>query len=142
SSRTALLCLLGADVGGDLPHVLKLADQVIAGDEKHPLYRSFVLVKGLAESRAGRHKAALEWLERLSTRMDGRALTGSVLAVRAMALHHLGQPAEARQAVSLARALLAKSMPDPAKGRPFGEDWTDWLDCQVLLREAEALLKK
>lgn len=34
------------------------------------------------------------------------------------------------------------TMPDPAKGQPFGDDWNDWLHAQVLCREAEALLKK
>ena len=33
-------------------------------------------------------------------------------------------------------------MPDPAKGRPFGPiDWHDWLHTQILVREAEEVLK-
>jgi hypothetical protein len=33
-------------------------------------------------------------------------------------------------------------MPDPAAGRPFEGMWQDWLHCQILLREAEALFGK
>jgi hypothetical protein len=33
-------------------------------------------------------------------------------------------------------------MPDPGKGRPFGDSWNDWLHCQILVREAEELILK
>ena len=40
-----------------------------------------------------------------------------------------------------AQTIFAEKMPDPAAGRPFDGYWQDWLHCQILLREAEALLK-
>ncbi len=58
-----------------------------------------------------------------------------------MAEHRLGHQAKARAALHSGQAIVAEKMPDPAVGRPFDGMWQDWLHCQILLREAEALLK-
>jgi hypothetical protein len=61
-------------------------------------------------------------------------------AVLAMARHRLGHADGAGAALARAKAILAK-MPDPARGRPFG-NWHDWLYARLLGREAEELLRK
>jgi len=44
-----------------------------------------------------------------------------------------------RAALANAQALFAKTT--PAKGRPFSDDWQDWLPCRILYREGEGLSK-
>ena len=66
AERTAKTCLLAPDAVADLAPVLTLADRAVRGTEKSSNYRYFVLVKGLAESRAGRNAEAVNWVERLS----------------------------------------------------------------------------
>jgi hypothetical protein len=40
-----------------------------------------------------------------------------------------------------ARDLVDKKMPKVERGEQFGDDWHDWLRCQILLREAETLIE-
>jgi eukaryotic-like serine/threonine-protein kinase len=141
ADRTAKTCLLAPDAVPDLDRVQKLADWVVTGTEKHGAYHWFLFVKGLAEYRAGRHAEAVKWLERFAPGADGAHIDASAFAVLAMAQHRLGQEEKARTALHSGQAIVAEKMPDPAAGRPFEGMWEDWLHCQILLREAEALLK-
>jgi tetratricopeptide (TPR) repeat protein len=148
AERTAKTCLLVPDGAGRLKAALEVAGRTVRGTEKHGYYWYFQLVQGLAEYRAGRPAAALGWLKRVAPRKErpGPAAAGfaphdaAAFAVLALAQHRLGRSAEARAALASAREILAEKMPDPAKGRPFGGTWADWLRCQVLVREAEGLL--
>jgi tetratricopeptide (TPR) repeat protein len=149
AERTAKTCSLAPDAVSDFGLVLKLADRAVTGTEKHRDYRWFVLAKGLAEYRAGHYAAALEWLNRFSPRADLAHADATAFAVLAMAKHKLGSApgadaarlaGEARAALGHAQAILAKKMPDPKKGRPYGGDFHDWLHAQILVHEAEGLL--
>ena len=141
AERTAKTCLLLPNAVPDLDRVQKLADRAVAGTEKHGDYRWFVFVKGLAEYRAGRDAEAVTWLKRFGPNADGVHVDASAFALLAMAQHRLGQEEQARAALHSAQVIFAKKMPDPAAGRPFEGFWQDWLHCEVLVREAEALLK-
>jgi len=142
ADRTAKTCLLAPDAVPDFNRVQKLADRIVTGTEKQGDYRWFTFVKGLAEYRAGRPAEAVKWLERLGPGADGAQIDASVFAVLAMAQHRLGQEEKARTALHSGLAIVAEKMPDPAAGRPFEGMWQDWLHCQILLREAEALFGK
>jgi Tfp pilus assembly protein PilF len=139
AARVARACLLVPGAVANLEGISKLADRAAAGLRKDELGRHYLL-KGLAEHRAGRHAAALDWLKRLPPKAGGSA-EAAALAVRALAQHYLGRAKEARAALANARALLAKRLPDPAQGRPFGDDWDDWLHCRLLVREGDGLLR-
>jgi hypothetical protein len=147
AERIAKTCLLRPDAA-ELEHVVQLAERATTGTEKHNSYWYFAMARGVAEYRAGRHAAALEWLSKCALQAKGEAarvaawapLDATILAVLAMAHHRLGQSEEAREALGKARALVARHLPDPAQGRPFGTNWQEWLRCQVYLREAEGLL--
>jgi hypothetical protein len=77
----------------------------------------------------------------LNSAADFRALDPlSQPPVLAMAHHRLGQKEQARAALHSGQVIFTEKMPDPAAGRPFDRMWPDWLHCQILLREAEALL--
>jgi tetratricopeptide (TPR) repeat protein len=141
ADRTAKTCLLAPAAVPDLDRVQKLADSVVTGTEKQGNYRWFTFVKGLAEYRAGRFAESVKWLERLGPDARGDQIDASGFAVRAMAQHRLGQKEKARTALHSGQVIVAEKMPNPAAGQPFDGMWQDWLHCQILLREAEALLK-
>ena len=84
----------------------------------------------------------MKWLERLGPDARGDQIDASGFAVLAMAQHRLDHKEQARAALDSAQVIVAEKMPDPAAGRPFEGMWQDWLHCQILLREAEALLGK
>ena len=79
----------------DFDRVQKLAERIVTGTEKHAAYRAFVLVKGLAEYRAGRQAEAVKWLERYGPHAEGAQEDASAFAARAMAQHRLGQKEKA-----------------------------------------------
>jgi serine/threonine protein kinase/cytochrome c-type biogenesis protein CcmH/NrfG len=141
AERTAIACSLlpGALSTADLDRVQRLAKLAVTGTENNRdgSYDLFVMATGLVEYRAGRDEAAVEWM--------GRAHPGLAtikFAVLAMAHHRLGHAKEAAAALTQAKATLEK-MPDPAKGRRFGAgEWFNWVQAQLLCREAEELLKK
>jgi tetratricopeptide (TPR) repeat protein len=141
ADRTAKTCLLLRSAVPDFDRVKKLADRTVTGTEKDPSYRWYLFVKGLAEYRAGRRAEAVKWLERFGPDANGVHIDVSGFAVLAMAQHHLGQKEKARAALGNSQAIFTQKMPDPAAGRPCDGMWQDWLHCQILLREAEALLK-
>ena len=135
----AKTCLLLPDAVADRDRVGKLADRTVTGDINN---RWFLLTKALAENRAGRHAEAIQWLERFAPRAErGWPSEGSAFAVLALAQHQRGRREDALAALDQAERVVAAKLPDPADGRPFGDNWYDWLHCQVLLREAEGLLK-
>jgi hypothetical protein len=139
--RTAKVCLLAAaDENRD--RAIALADQNILGTEKHPDYRWFVLAKGLADYRAGRNADAVEQLEQFAPDAGGGHSDATGFAVLAMAKHGLQQLDQARNALASARAILSNTMPNPANGQPFGNDWNDWLHSQILFREAAEMVEQ
>jgi tetratricopeptide (TPR) repeat protein len=144
AARMARACLLLPDAlaAADLDRVQKLAERAVTGTEKDGAYDFFAMARGLAEYRAGRHDAAVKWMERSNPHTNGMHWDAIKFAVLAMAHHRLGRAKEAEATLAQATAIVAK-MPDPAKGRSFGAgDWHDWLHAQVLWREADGLLKK
>jgi hypothetical protein len=143
AERTAKACLLLSDAldAADFDRVQKLAERAVAGTEKDRFYRYFVLAKGLADYRAGRHADAVTWLQRFAPNPAGAYWDATAFGVLAMAQHSLGRAEEAQASLAKAKAILAK-MPDPATGQPFeAGNWHDWLHAQTLCREADALLR-
>jgi hypothetical protein len=60
--------------------------------------------------------------------------------ILAMCQQQRGKAKEAREFLAQAVAVLDRDVPEP--GSPaVGEDWKGWLMCQVLRREAEALIQ-
>ncbi len=143
AERTANACLLLPDAldAADFDRVQKLAERAVTDTEKDSLYRNFVLTKGLADYRAGRHADAVKWLQHFAPNPNGVHWDATAFAVLAMAQHGLGHAQEAQASLAKAKAILAK-MPDPAKGQLFAAgNWHDWVHAQILCREAEGLLK-
>jgi Flp pilus assembly protein TadD len=140
--RTAKICLLAFDADENRESALALADKNVLGTETHPDHRWFVLAKGLADYHAGRYAAALKRLEQLGPDPSGGHSDASAFAQIAMAQNRLHHSDKARAALASARQILLTTMPNPAEGRPFGDDWHDWLHSEVLVREAEGVIEK
>jgi serine/threonine protein kinase/Flp pilus assembly protein TadD len=138
AERTAKACLLLPDAlsAADSERVQKLAARAVTGTERHGFYGYFVMAKGLADYRAGRHADAVKGMERFPANAKGGHWDAIKFAVLAMAYQRLGRIEEAEAALAKAKAIVAK-MPNPFQGRPFGGDWNDWIHAQVLCREAE-----
>jgi tetratricopeptide (TPR) repeat protein len=141
--RTATACSLAPGAVADFGVVETLAQRAVTGTEKHAYYPVFAWSKGLAEYRAGRFAGAVEWLKRFGSKDDASSYDATAFAALAMARHRVGEAEEAKASLVKAKAIVAGKMPDPAKGRPFEQgDWQDWLHAQILIREAEGVLKE
>jgi serine/threonine protein kinase/Flp pilus assembly protein TadD len=139
AERTAKTCSLAPDAVSCFDLVLKLADRAVEGRGSE---RWILLAKALAEYRADHSAEAIKWLERVAPKADSEHLDATAFAVLALAQHRLGRTHDARAALAGAQAILAQKMPDPGKGKYFGSDWHDWLRAQILVQEAEMLLKR
>lgn len=146
AAQIALMCTLAPNAVPDFSQVEKLAEFCVKGTEMHPARHYFIQVKALTELRAGRHEQAAKWLRRRELYADGNHYDAAGFAALAMAQHGLSQTNEALKSQAVrsldrAKAILARDMPDPAKGKPFRYfDWHHWLTAQILCREAEPLL--
>jgi hypothetical protein len=65
----------------------------------------------------------------------------AVLLVTAMTHQRVSQPKEALQALHRARSIIDLNMPHCERGQMFDSEWHNWLRCQILLRESEALIE-
>jgi serine/threonine protein kinase/Tfp pilus assembly protein PilF len=136
----AIDCLILPGSGADLELVAKMAD-IAAAATNHWAFSSFQFVKSLSEYRRARFVNASEWA-RKTLAQAGEELERDVAAfmVLAMAHHHLKEFDEAQAA--LAKGSEIEQI-EWAKGRggELIDNWDSRVVAQVLLREAEALIK-
>jgi tetratricopeptide (TPR) repeat protein len=139
AGRAAKACLLAPAAAGDLALAVRLAERAVTGTQKHALYPHFQLARGLAHYRAGEFEAAIA---RLRPCLAGQEwnLTVPAQLVLAMAQHRLGHAEQARDALGRARAIMAGKQFPPGEQGDLIYVWHDWLICQHLRREAEALI--
>jgi hypothetical protein len=138
---------------GDKKELLRLAD-VALGQDWGSAQRSAHLGRGLAAYRLGDWKVALESCAKsreLATQRYGvnwkvrpqpEGVIAANLLVEAMAQHHLGKSVEAKAAYDDAVERIKKGFPDADIAIVgVGENWLDWVHCELLRHEAEALLQ-
>ena len=137
AERTAKTCCLIPDAVGDPARVVKLAERALKGTESHPYYWYFQTAKGMADYRAGNFGGAAELLDGIKAPgIPDSAWNAIIYSVLAMAHHRLGHADEARSALNTARATIEKK----DKGATVYGDAYDWMRCEILFREAAALL--
>jgi hypothetical protein len=103
---------------------------------------------GLADYRSGRYESALKWVRAsreanktaplITYRDSYRALTW---LVEAMALARLGGAKDARDALAEAEATMAGRFPAEGSGGLYPEPWAEWAHCEVIHREARAVIE-
>ena len=135
-------CVLAPTAVPEYDRLPRLSDMSAASEG--PYYWVPLYVRGAACYRAGQLEEAVRLLrESLSRTEDGaRALNFPFLA---MSLHRMGSGDAARQELRNAREALdrwAQAVFDrPSRFVPV-PDWNDWLECQVLYREAHRQIEK
>jgi hypothetical protein len=127
-------CALARKSPVDPARAVQWANQAVAG-EQTPWYRHAL---GLAQHRAGQFDHALQSFTRSNVQeWNNAALNWFRLAL----VHHsLGHTDEARECLDKGVQWLQREGP-PGPGRPTKILNVDWLEAQILRREAEELLK-
>jgi serine/threonine-protein kinase len=140
AERTAKVCLLLPAEANELKRMSALAELAVTKGIGRIELPYFHLVRGLAEYRRGNRDSAEEWLRKaLSAQRDNWSLTVTAHLIQVMIQKQRGKPREAKESLTRAVALFDRQAPKP--GSPsYPQGWHDRLICQVLRREAEALL--
>jgi tetratricopeptide (TPR) repeat protein len=138
---------LAPDADADLARLVDQSEEVVV---QQPWSSFSLYLSGATHYRAGQHEQATRRLREALTAKDwkNRLLSYPVLA---MAYHRQGRAAEAREALGEAARVL-----DQWTGERYrsGEDWVidqgaqavwpviwwDWLECELLHREASVLI--
>jgi serine/threonine protein kinase/tetratricopeptide (TPR) repeat protein len=143
ADHVAKTCLLAPKAVDDLGPVFKLAD-VSLTDPGQKDYVWYQLCKCLADYRKGMGDESIQGGARgiLNFKPDHAARDATALVIAAMEDQRRGSFADARAALKDARARIEANMPKVERGEQFGDDWHDWLRCQILQREAEKLIEK
>jgi tetratricopeptide (TPR) repeat protein len=95
--------------------------------------------RALADLRAGQWRSAIEEID--ISRPSNRSCYDLLgLVILAMAQQGSGDLPAAQHTLARATALRAAIWPDPDQGRDFTDIWTEWLQAEILLREAEVLI--
>ncbi len=137
--RVALICLLRPDALSEGRRVFQLAELGAAGVPQGAWY---LLTLGAAHYRAGEFPQAIRRLEQALVAPSADYYT-SIIAQHflAMAHHAAGHADEARQWLDKAIRRSDKALPGEGS-KSLGPSWCDWIMCQRLRQEAEALLKE
>jgi formylglycine-generating enzyme required for sulfatase activity/serine/threonine protein kinase/tetratricopeptide (TPR) repeat protein len=143
ADQVAKACLLAPKAVDDLGPVYKLSDLSLK-DPSGTDYTWRQVCKCLAGYRKGLGDESIQGLARgiLSGKPEHAARDATALVIIAMAEQKRGKSDEARAALKDARGRIEANMPKVERGEQFGDDWHDWLRCQILLREAEKLVEK
>jgi tetratricopeptide (TPR) repeat protein len=137
AERTAKACLLLPGTPGEVEAAARLAGRALRGGEPDWTRPYFQFAAGLADYRRGDFAAADR---RMGETLSGPGAWNVVVPanlVRAMTRQHLGRATEARASLAQGLAILNETAPRLADA---GNDWPDFLVCQLLRREAEELL--
>jgi tetratricopeptide (TPR) repeat protein len=139
----AKTCLLAPEAVNENDSVGLLAGNAFPGTVNESAYHWYVVCKCLFEYRTGKFDDCVARVrDVLDAKPDHAARDATALVIKAMAEQKRGKPDEARAALKEARVRIEVNMPKVERGELFGDDWHDWLRCQILLREAEKLLEK
>jgi tetratricopeptide (TPR) repeat protein len=133
--RTALLAPANLH---ESPQFQRLLGTVTGGPTRHFWMQ---ITPVLADYRRGDAVAAVR---RLTTEVKPDAgiitLEAFTDAVRALAYQKAGQHAEARDALARARTALERHRPRPDRGWAYDWNWPNWVEVEILVREAESLI--
>jgi tetratricopeptide (TPR) repeat protein len=119
---------------------LRLLEQSVTGTEKHWAYSWFLMSKGIGEYRASRFAQAVEWLRKGEAGHRDPVPRAQARLFLAMAYQELGRVDDARRTLDEAVQIMDTRLPKEADG-DIGVILVDWVFCQVVRREAEALIR-
>jgi tetratricopeptide (TPR) repeat protein len=140
--RVALACLLVPEAVGDPKLPAQLAERGVAGAPRDP-WHLFTLAA--AHYRAGRHADAMKRLQEAIKVAQDRpdAFRHATILSRlflAMTYHSAGRARSAKELLDQTTQAMDRDLPR-AGLEQLGDSWHDWIMCQVIRREAEAVLR-
>ena len=139
--KLSLIRLLAPDSGADLSAAERLA---VPNEEQNPNSLWIRHVRGLAQYRGGRHEEAVATLLPLALDHADWGEVSRTWPSLALAYHGLGNQVEARKWLEKTRDLRRRSTPrfgrDPIVWAGPWSDEGNWIDFELLAREAEATL--
>jgi eukaryotic-like serine/threonine-protein kinase len=140
AERVAKACLLVPPPPDELPRIVALADTAVTRGKDHPWFHYFLTARGMAAYRSGDWAGTLDWSGRARKgHPNDLAVFSLDLLLEAMAHHKLGHADAAKNALSEAARRIDRHRADHPDG---GDDpWYDWVMCEIILKEAKALIK-
>jgi DNA-binding beta-propeller fold protein YncE len=136
AEQVAKTCLLDPLSFEDIALPRQLAELSYRLDPKSPWV---LLAKGLSDYRGGRYEAALATLDRGLDGIRNPYCRISNYLVQSMAYARFGQPKLAREFFHRATRLMPDGFAQEGHD-DLGDTWHDWLHCQIVHREAEAIV--
>lgn len=144
AERTGKLCLLLPDVVQNDSRPARLIDKAVGMQPNAPW---FLLASAIANYRGGQFRDALERLQRAESQSeDQHYCTVLTELFRATSQHQLAEQDAAKGSLERAIGLLNSTAPKPKdesaedEAPDYGSNWHDRLICEVILREAQALI--
>ncbi len=144
AERTGKLCLLLPGAAPNDSRPARLIDKAVGMQPDAPW---FLLASAIAKYRAGQFRDALERLQRAETQSgDQRYCNALIELFRATSQHQLGEKDAAKASLERAIGLLNSTAPKAKdetaedESLDYGSNWHDRLICEVILREAQALI--
>jgi WD40 repeat protein/serine/threonine protein kinase len=134
---------LVGDSGMDPRVHLQHVDRFLVGNENHGDYRWMVRTKAMADYRAGRMEQALQGLLKAESLLHGEDEDGEKVVnyfFLSMAYQRLKRAEEAQAKYQQGLRHMEKVFGGLDNYQPGKREWFDWPWCQVIRREAEALL--
>jgi tetratricopeptide (TPR) repeat protein len=143
AERAGKLSLLLPDAAPDAARAAQLCEKSAS---LRPDVSWFQLAAAIAEYRSRQFSEALASLEAAEAQVGDQVHCRVLIELFcAMSLHRAGKPEAARQSLAAAVGHLSEIRPKPAGSEAasldYGESWHDLLMCEVILREAESLLR-
>ncbi len=138
AERTAKLGLLGPPPAEEIPTLGALTDLAVTAGATSDYLSWFQLARGMALFRDDQFAAATDWLRKVNASHNSHSLCRALAVIfLAMCESRLGEGDQARTSLESARKILDASTP---KGDDPGPGWLDLFNCQIALREAEAVV--
>jgi tetratricopeptide (TPR) repeat protein len=134
--------LLMGDSGVGPQVFLPLADRCLTVNEKQWAYGLMAQAKGIADYRAGQFEQAIAWLRKAapllrSDRNQERLVNDFFLG---MAYQRMNRTEDAKAAYQRGLELMEQLFGGLDQYQPGRGEWYAWPRCQVIRREAEALI--
>jgi len=131
-------CLLMPDAIDDQQRVYQLALRAdeLAGENSTDFW--IIVNRAFAHYRQGEFEAAEAQAERtLKVQgIQGSPMYAQALAIKALSQLKRGKVDEVAQLLELAKTWLTTNRPNPAQGRAYDINWSDWLRGEIVVQEA------
>jgi tetratricopeptide (TPR) repeat protein len=133
-------CLVLPSTATNLARIAPLAANIFLAGLNHWASAYFSLAQGANSYRNGNFNDAISSLQQLGNANKSPEREAQALLFLAMAQHRLGLVKEAKETLAHAIQLIGSRLQRIEDGI-LGENWSEWIRAQVLLREARLMIE-